>query len=68
MLAFRSALWYWMENVHSVVGQGFGATTRRINGAVECDGKQPDKVQSRINFYTDYCNQFNVSPGPNLGC
>lgn len=67
-VSFKTALWFWMENCHSVVGQGFGATTRKINGALECDGKQPDKVQSRINYYTDYCNQLGVDPGPNLSC
>ena len=68
VVAFKSALWFWMENVHSVIGQGFGATIRRINGALECDGKQPDKVQARINYYNDYCTQLGVSPGDNLSC
>ncbi|KAF4377411.1 hypothetical protein F8388_013757 [Cannabis sativa] len=68
VVSFKSALWFWMENVHSVIGQGFGATTRKINGALECDGKQPDKVQARINYYNDYCKQFGVAPGDNLSC
>ncbi|PON77689.1 Lysozyme-like domain containing protein [Parasponia andersonii] len=68
VVSFKSALWFWMENVHSVIGQGFGATTRKINGALECDGKQPDKVQARINYYNDYCKQLNVAPGDNLSC
>ncbi|KAF4377413.1 hypothetical protein F8388_013759 [Cannabis sativa] len=68
IVSFKSALWFWMTNVHSVMGQGFGATTRKINGALECDGKQPDKVQARINYYNDYCRQFGVSPGSNLYC
>ncbi|KAC2406100.1 hypothetical protein FH972_027173 [Carpinus fangiana] len=57
VVSFKTALWFWMTNVHSVIGQGFGATTRAINGAVECDGKRPDLVQARINYYTQYCNQ-----------
>nr|AET44160.1 class IV chitinase [Fragaria x ananassa] len=68
VVAFKTGLWFWMNNVHSVISQGFGATTRAINGAVECDGKAPDKVQARINYYKDYCTQLNVSPGENLYC
>ncbi|XP_059445856.1 endochitinase EP3-like [Corylus avellana] len=68
VVSFKTALWFWMTNVHSVIGQGFGATTRAINGAVECDGKKPDLVQARINYYTQYCNQFGVAPGDNLSC
>ncbi|CAL8990570.1 unnamed protein product [Prunus brigantina] len=67
-VAFKAALWYWMNSVRPVVSQGFGATTRDINGAVECDGKEPGKVQARINYYNDYCNQLNVNPGGNLYC
>ncbi|XP_034218166.1 endochitinase PR4-like [Prunus dulcis] len=61
-------LWYWMNSVLPVVSQGFGATTRAINGAVECDGKEPGKIQAQINYYNDYCNQLNVNPGGNLYC
>ncbi|KAM5554163.1 endochitinase EP3-like [Rosa sericea] len=68
VIAFKTGLWYWMTNVHSVIGQGFGATTRAINGAVECDGKSPATVQARIDYYTNYCTQFNVAPGDNLSC
>ncbi|CAL8990568.1 unnamed protein product [Prunus brigantina] len=67
-VAFKTALWYWMNNVRPVVSQGFGATIRAINGAVECDGKEPEKVQARINYYNDYCTQLNVNPGGNLYC
>nr|DAD25303.1 TPA_asm: hypothetical protein HUJ06_026767 [Nelumbo nucifera] len=64
-----AALWFWMENVHSIItsGQGFGATIKKINSG-ECSGGASDKVQSRIGFYTGYCNQFGVSPGDNLSC
>ncbi|GLT34920.1 hypothetical protein SLA2020_094080 [Shorea laevis] len=68
VVSFKTALWYWMTAVHHVVGQGFGATTRAINGPVECDGKKPNLVQARANLYTSYCRQLNVSPGPNLLC
>ncbi|XP_050144090.1 chitinase 4-like [Malus sylvestris] len=65
---FKTALWFWLNNVCPVLNQGFGATIRAINGEVECDGKLPDAVQSRINYYKDYCNQLNVNPGGNLYC
>ncbi|KAK9932232.1 hypothetical protein M0R45_019478 [Rubus argutus] len=65
---YGATLWYWMNNVRSVLSQGFGAMTRAINGAVECDGKRPDLVQARANFYTNCCTQFNVAPGDNLLC
>ncbi|KAK2641960.1 hypothetical protein Ddye_023723 [Dipteronia dyeriana] len=68
VISFKTALWFWMSNVHSVVNQGFGATIQRINGAVECGGKERDRVQARIQLYTNYCQKFGVSPGQNLSC
>jgi chitinase len=67
-VAFKTALWFWMNNVHSVLPQGFGATIRAINGDLECDGKNPNTVQARVNYYKQYCNQLGVSPGANLYC
>ncbi|KAL5781190.1 hypothetical protein ACOSP7_006219 [Xanthoceras sorbifolium] len=58
VVSFKTALWFWMTNVHSVVNQGFGATIQKINGALECNGKQPDKIQARIRYYTDYCQKY----------
>lgn len=57
-----------MENVHSVVGQGFGATIRAINGDLECNGRNADQVNSRVGYYIEYCKQFGVQTGPNLRC
>ncbi|XP_057781414.1 chitinase 5-like [Salvia miltiorrhiza] len=70
VISFKAALWYWMENCHTAIvsGRGFGATIWAINGNVECDGKEPDKVASRVNLYTGYCRQFGVDPGTNLQC
>ncbi|KAL1809599.1 hypothetical protein ACET3Z_026589 [Daucus carota] len=70
VVSFKTALWYWMNNVHSVItsGQGFGATIRAINGALECDGGNPDTVSARVGYYTDYCSQLGVAPGDNLRC
>ncbi|PKI44459.1 hypothetical protein CRG98_035133 [Punica granatum] len=63
-----TALWYWMEHVHSVMDQGFGPTIRAINGDLECDGKNQATVQSRVGYYTQYCQQLGVDPGDNLTC
>ncbi|KAJ3696835.1 hypothetical protein LUZ61_000540 [Rhynchospora tenuis] len=70
IVSFKTALWYWMRNVHShiVSGEGFGATIRAINGALECDGKNPATVNARVGYYKDYCQQFGVDPGQNLTC
>ncbi|TXG72735.1 hypothetical protein EZV62_001314 [Acer yangbiense] len=68
LISFKTALWFWMTNVHSVVNQGFGATIQRINGPAECGGQKPDLVEARIQLYTKYCQKFGVSPGQNLSC
>ncbi|CAN1849822.1 Chitinase 4 [Linum perenne] len=67
-ISWRTALWYWMKNVRPVVGRGFGATIRAINGALECNGKNPAAVNARVKYYQDYCRTFKVAPGPNLRC
>ncbi|KAL6294162.1 hypothetical protein ACE6H2_002304 [Prunus campanulata] len=68
IIAFKTALWYWMNFVRPVIGEGFGATIRAINGALECDGGNPATVQKRVEYYTEYCNQLGVAPGDNLTC
>lgn len=69
-VSFKTALWFWMNNVHQLIvsGQGFGATIRAINGGLECDGKNPATVKARVGYYEDYCSQFGVDPGNNLTC
>ncbi|XP_047951474.1 chitinase 5-like [Salvia hispanica] len=70
IISFKTALWFWMNNVHSLIisGQGFGASIRAINGNLECNGANPATVTARVNYYTSYCSQLGVSPGPNLRC
>ncbi|KAG6664569.1 hypothetical protein CIPAW_02G102100 [Carya illinoinensis] len=68
VVSFKAAMWHWMTSVQQYVSQGFGATIKAINGDVECNGKEPAKVQSRIDKYTQYCQQFGVAPGENLSC
>ena len=67
VVSFKTAFWFWMNNVHSIRGQGFGATIRAIN-SMECGGGNTAAVNARIGYYTDYCNQFSVSTGDNLSC
>ncbi|KAL2328888.1 hypothetical protein Fmac_022315 [Flemingia macrophylla] len=68
VVSFKTGLWYWTQFVRSVLDQGFGATIRAINGQLECDGANPDTVQARVNYYTQYCSQLGVDPGHNLTC
>ncbi|KAK9159571.1 hypothetical protein Syun_005912 [Stephania yunnanensis] len=69
VVSFKTGLWFWMNNCHSLItsGQGFGATIRAING-IECDGGNTPAVNARVGYFTSYCNQFGVSPGDNLSC
>ncbi|KAG8372353.1 hypothetical protein BUALT_Bualt12G0057200 [Buddleja alternifolia] len=70
VISFKTALWFWMDTCHSAItsGQGFGVTIRAINGDLECNGKDNGRMNKRINYYRDYCNQLGVNPGGNLGC
>ncbi|KAJ9556729.1 hypothetical protein OSB04_011343 [Centaurea solstitialis] len=65
----QTALWFWMDKCHwdFASGNGFGATIRAINGK-ECNAGNTGAMNSRIKYYNDYCNQFGVDVGPNLGC
>lgn len=70
VVSFRAALWFWMtNNVHTAItsGQGFGATIRIIN-SIECNGGNTPAVDSRVQYYTNYCTQLGVDPGTNLRC
>ncbi|KAB1213074.1 Chitinase 4 [Morella rubra] len=66
LISFKTTLWFWMNNVPQVVSQG--SAIRAINGAVECNGGNFAAVQSRIQYYTQYWNQFGVATGVNLSC
>ncbi|XP_031256535.1 endochitinase EP3-like [Pistacia vera] len=45
VLSFRTALWFWKTNVHSVVNNGFGETIKAINPGEYCTkfGVEPDQ-------------------------
>ncbi|HCT79322.1 MAG TPA: chitinase [Micromonosporaceae bacterium] len=76
-VSWKTALWYWntqngpgtMTGHNAMVnGHGFGQTIRSINGALECDGRNPAQVQSRVNNYTRFVQVLGVPAGNNLHC
>ncbi|MEU5693836.1 glycoside hydrolase family 19 protein [Actinosynnema sp. NPDC020468] len=76
-VAWRTGIWYWMTQngpgtmtPHNAMvnGAGFGQTIRSINGSLECDGRNPAQVQSRVNAYTKFVGILGVAAGNNLSC
>ncbi|MDX2813621.1 glycoside hydrolase family 19 protein [Streptomyces sp. NPDC001902] len=76
-VAWRTGLWYWntqsgpgtMTPHNAMVNQaGFGQTIRSINGSLECDGRNPAQVQSRVSKYQQFTAILGVSQGANLYC
>ncbi|MEV4176887.1 glycoside hydrolase family 19 protein [Nonomuraea sp. NPDC049709] len=76
-VAWKTALWYWMTQngpgtmtAHNAMvnSRGFGETIRSINGSLECGGRNPAQVQSRVNAYQRFTQILGVSPGGNLTC
>ncbi|TDD88916.1 chitinase [Actinomadura darangshiensis] len=76
-VAWKTGLWYWMTqngpgtmtgHTAMVDGHGFGETIRSINGSLECDGKNPGQVQSRVDAYQRFTQILGVPAGGNLTC
>ncbi|MGW6769553.1 glycoside hydrolase family 19 protein [Streptomyces sp. NPDC055037] len=76
-VAWKTALWYWntqtgpgtMTPHNAMVNQrGFGQTIRSINGSLECDGRNPAQVQSRVDAYQRFVSILGTTPGGNLYC
>ncbi|MFI1485000.1 glycoside hydrolase family 19 protein [Streptomyces sp. NPDC020747] len=76
-VAWKTGLWYWntqngpgtMTGHNAMVnGAGFGQTIRSINGLLECDGKNPAQVQSRVNNYQRFTQILGTTTGNNLYC
>ncbi|MEO3857552.1 glycoside hydrolase family 19 protein [Acrocarpospora sp. B8E8] len=76
-VAWKTALWYWntqsgpgtMTPHNAMVnGAGFGQTIRSINGSLECDGRNPAQVQSRVSKYQSFVQILGTTPGSNLSC
>jgi len=75
--AWRTGFWFWTTQTgagsmtaHNAIinGAGFGQTIRTINGSLECNGKNPGQVQSRVDAYVKLTGLLGVSPGNNTGC
>ncbi|MFE7566519.1 chitinase [Streptomyces sp. NPDC057539] len=75
--SWKTGLWFW--NTQSGAGRttphdamvnnkGFGETIRSINGALECDGKNPDERNDRINLYKKFAGTLGTDVGGNLSC
>ncbi|MDQ2587731.1 glycoside hydrolase family 19 protein [Saccharothrix yanglingensis] len=76
-VAWKTALWYWntqngpgtMTPHDAMVNQrGFGETIRSINGSLECGGRNPAQVQSRVDAYNRFVGILGVPAGNNLYC
>jgi predicted chitinase len=76
-VAWATGIWYWMTSTgpgtmtcHDAMAndRGFGETIRSINGSLECGGRNPTQVNSRIDAYRRFCSMLGVDPGGNLTC
>ncbi|MBP2478274.1 putative chitinase [Crossiella equi] len=76
-ISWRTAIWYWMTQngpgsmtPHNAMvnGRGFGETIRSINGSLECGGKNPAQVESRVSNYRRFTGIIGVATGANLYC
>ncbi|MEU0881475.1 chitinase, partial [Lentzea sp. NPDC005914] len=76
-IAWKTGLWYWntqtgpgtMTGHNAMVnGAGFGQTIWSINGSLECNGKNPAQVESRVSSYRQFASILGVDPGANLYC
>ncbi|WP_440576085.1 glycoside hydrolase family 19 protein [Streptomyces sp. AC154] len=76
-VAWQTALWYWntqngpgtMTSHEAMVGgAGFGETIRSLNGALECDGGNPDSVRARVAKYERITGIIGTDPGSGLTC
>ncbi|MBB1243649.1 chitinase [Streptomyces durbertensis] len=76
-VSWKTALWFWNTQTgagrmtaHNAIvgGHGFGETIRTINGALECNGGQPAKVESRVRLFEQFSSLLGTTPGNNLRC
>ncbi|MCX4963691.1 chitinase [Streptomyces sp. NBC_00654] len=76
-VAWQTALWYWntqngpgtMTSHEAMVsGAGFGETIRSLNGALECDGGNPESVAARVAAYERVTGIIGTAPGAGLTC
>lgn len=76
-VSWATGLWFWMTSTgagsmtsHDAItkGAGFGQTVQTINGSIECGGRNPAAVQSRIDAYKKFCSMLGVDPGSGISC
>ncbi|MFE2104887.1 chitinase [Kitasatospora sp. NPDC059463] len=77
-VSWKTALWFWntqtgagrMTSHDAIVNnKGFGETIRTINGALECDGRNPAQRDDRISLYRKFTAALGTDVGGgNLSC
>lgn len=71
-IAWRTAFWFWAARVHDQPGvqQGqFGASTRAINGGLECSAPGHPSAQKRFQIYGNVRAAFGLAgAGDPSGC
>ena len=77
VVSWKTALWFWMTQTgagtmtaHNAIvnGAGFGEAIRTINGAVECNGRNPAQVADRVARYKNYAAIIGAAVGTKTGC
>ena len=73
--AWDTAFWFWKERVRKgiygpeVKAGKFGFSTRSINGALECTGRNVDKSKKRFQIYQKVYRAFGLTGHPDeRGC
>ena len=71
-LAFATSFWFWWDRGcdQAFWNTGFGATTRIINGGIECGGNYGTQAKARETYYGQYLNKLGVtdSRSKSAGC
>ena len=63
VLAFASSFWFWTARGcdQAFWSTGFGATTKIINGGIECGGSYGTQAKARETYYGQYLNKLGAS-------
>lgn len=77
-VSWETGLWFWNSQkgagrmtAHNAMvnGNGFGETIRSINGDLECNGRNPDERNDRINLYKKFVGTLGTGVGGgNISC
>ena len=70
-IAWATAFFFWKSRVHAAAGVqegNFGATTKVINGIIEC-GAPNDRAKKRFEYYTKILTAWGITEAPiEAGC